>query len=540
MLLIATAIPAVISVKNSAINATAPGHPLVSLARLGNSAPGVESLQNSAIDTRVPGYPLTSMVGNWDWTQTQKITYTGARFDVFGCDVAIDGNTALVGAPGYDHWNGSVYVYTRTGATWTQQQKLIPSDSGVYDCFGVRVALDGNTAIIGADDEASGDNSGAAYVFTCTGTTWTEQQKLTPSDGAALDYFCNVALVGDTAIIGAPGDDNVNGNDSGSVYVFTRTGTTWTEQAKLLASDGKPGDFFGWEVSLSGDTALIGRLADGLSTSDSGAAYVFTGAGTTWTQQAKLLGSDSLPGDSFGYDVSLNGDTALVGAANDDDNGDYSGTAFVFTRTGTTWTEQAKLLASDGTKWDWFGCSVSLDGDTAFIGAADQEGTGGEGMGTAYVFTRTGTTWTERQHLLSSDGYSMDNFGWPVCLDGDTAFIAAWYDPTHGINSGSVYVFTKTNLTFSITGGLGVNLKITNNGIANVTGVPWWIHVQGGILGLINKTMNGTINITAGETIPVATLKLFGLGHITITAKVADEEQTATGTQIIIFSMVKK
>jgi len=535
MLLIATAIPAVTSLKNSTINATAPSCPLGRMAMIATAVPGVESLQNSAINERVSSHPLASM----GWIETQKLTYPGAKTDYFGCAIAVDGDTALIGAPGSDSNNGSVYVFARTGATWTQQQILTASDSGVVDCFGVRVALEGDTALIGADDEGSMDSSGAVYVFTRTGAIWTEQQKLTPSDGAAGDLFAVVTLDGDTALIGAACDDD-NGNDSGSAYIFTRSGTTWTQQAKLLAADGQAGDWFGGPVSLSDDTALIGVWISGLSTDDPGSAYVFTRTGTTWTQQAMLLGSDSAPGDSFGYSVSLEGDTAFVGAANDDDNGDYSGSAFVFTRTGTTWTQQAKLLASDGTHWAWFGCHLSLNGDTALIGAADDYKPHGAGSGSAYIFTRTGTIWTQQQKLIASDGKVQDNFGWPVCLDGNTAFIAAWYDTLVGANSGSVYVFTKTDLTYSITGGLGVSLNIKNNGTANVTGVPWKLYVKGGILGLINKTMNGTIDIPAGVTKNVGTGMLFGFGALSITAKVADEEKTAKGTQIIIFSMVKK
>jgi hypothetical protein len=538
MLLIATAVPAVMSVKNSEINTTTLGHPLIRMTMNGNTIPGVESLPNSEINTRFPSHPLTSMDGNGDWTETQKLTVSDAAKEYFGCDVSIDGDTALIGAPGDDSWNGSVYVFTRTGATWTQQQKLIASDSGVNDCFGVRVALQGDTALIGADDEISLDNSGAVYVFTRTGTTWTEQQKLTPSDGAAGDMFATVSLDGDTALIAASGDDGFNG----SVYVFTRTGATWTQQQKLTAPDGAGENYFGNSISLSGlssDIALIGTWAGYDDPVNPGSAYVFTRTGTTWTQQTKLLGSDSVPGDSFGCSVSLDGNTALVSAPNADDPEPYSGTAYVFTRTGTTWTQQAKLTASDGTTEDWLGVSVFLEGNTALIGAIN-DNPNGAGSGSAYMFTRTGTTWTQQQKLFASDGQPQDNFGGPVFLDGDTAFIGAYYDPANGPNSGSVYVFAKTNLTFSITGGFGVDLKITNNGIANITDVPWQIHVEGGILKMINKTVNGTIDIPAGKSVTVKTGMLLGFGAITITVKVADEEQITTGTQIIIFSMVKK
>jgi hypothetical protein len=537
MLMIATVIPTVGSLKNSGIESQVTGHPFIGRRAL-STLSNIESFKNNQIDAKIPTYPMADR-GNWDWIEAQKITIPDGRQKYFGLDIAIDGDTALISAPADDNWNGSVFVYTRTGDTWTQQQKLTASDSGVVDCFGVRIALQGNTALIGADDEISQDDHGAVYVFTRTGTTWTEQQKLTSPDGDPFDLFCTPALDGDTALIAAQFDDDM-GIDAGALYVFTRTGTTWTQQAKLYASDAMAGEWFGFEVSLDGDTAVTTTYNMWNDTVNPGAAYVFTRSGTTWTQQAKLVGLDTVPGDTFGYDVALDDDTILVGAVNDiTEQGDYSGSAYVFTRTGTTWTQEAKLLHSNGTKWDWLGTSVSLEGDTALIGAANEEESGAEGTGAAYVFTRTGTTWTEQQRLIASDHGGQDNFGLPVYLNGNTAFIGAWYQPNLGAHSGTVYVFTKTNLTFSITGGLGVKLEITNKGIANVSDVPWQLHVEGGILGLINKTINGTINITAGETIPVGKMILFGFGLITITARVADEEQTATGTQLIIVSLVK-
>jgi len=374
------------------------------------------------------------------------------------------------------------------------------------------------------------------------GGSWIEEQKLLASDGAAGDNFGGIVSVdGDTALIGAWYDDD-NGADSGSAYVFTRTGTTWTQQAKLLASDGAAGDWFGYSVALSGDTALVGAVWNDDNGNDSGSAYVFTRTGTTWTQQAKLLASDAAAGDQFGFMVAISGDTALVGANWDDDNGDKSGSVYVFTRTGTTWTQQQKLLASDGQAGDRFSlCFLDVSGDTALIGALGDDDMGSN-SGSAYVFTRTGTTWTQTQKIIALDGQAGDNFGYYTFLSGDTALIGAPNDDDNGANSGSAYVFTKTSvsLTFSITGGLGVNLKIKNNGTVNATGVPWQLNVKGGLLGRINKSLNGTIDITAGETKTVGTGMLFGFGALTITAKVVDEEKTAKGTQLLIFTIVKK
>ena len=418
----------------------------VCMLMIATAVPAVTSVKMSAINAAVPSTPLASMVvGNW--TEIQKLHASDAAAGkMFGTSVSLDGDTAIIGAvlgDGSASSSGSAYVFTRIGTTWTQQQKLTASDGATNDQFGCIVSLSGDTALIGACwDDDNGVDSGSAYVFTRTATTWTQQAKLTAPDGGVNDWFgfC-VSLVGDTALIGAQGD--VNGGDFGSAYVFTRTGTSWTLQQKLLASDGAAGDCFGFMVSLDGDTALIGADYDDDNGVNSGSAYIFTRTGTTWTQQAKLLASDGAAGDDFsGGGVYLSGDTALIGAELDDDNGVNSGSAYVFTRTGTTWTQQAKLLASDGAAGDQFSnWGLSLVGDTALIAAYLDNGA----RGSVYVFTRTGSTWTQQQKLTASDGAAADQFGVGVALNGDTALIGAWGDDDNGANSGSVYVFTKEN-----------------------------------------------------------------------------------------------
>ena len=412
---------------------------------IASAIPAVESLKHSAINATVLNTSLTSM--GRSWTEMQKLLPSdGATGDNFGCYVSLSGDTALVGAWLDDDngdMSGSAYVFTRSDTIWTQQTKLLASDGAAGDLFGWSVSLDNDTALIGAYwDDDNGNKSGSAYVFTRTGTTWTQQAKLLASDGETMDYFgYSVSLCGDTALISAPLDD-ANGDASGSAYVFTRTGTSWTQQAKLLAADGAFGDNFGIRVFLVGDTALIG--ADG-DDAIRGSAYVFTRTGITWSQQAKLIASDGQGEDFFGSFVSLSGDTALIGAPGDDDNGEWSGSAYVFTRIDTTWTQQAKLLASDGYAWDYFGDSVSLSGDTALI-TAPQDDDNGDDSGSAYVFTRTGTTWTQQKKLIASDGQAGDTFGWlSSSLDGDSAIISSCRDDDNGDDSGSAYVFTRVS-----------------------------------------------------------------------------------------------
>ena len=411
------------------------------------AVPAIGSVQNNMKHATIPEAHLLNLIA--EWTQEQKLLTSDGTFgDCFGYSVSLDGNTALIGAFGDDapgDTEGSAYIFTRTGTTWTQQAKLIPTTGGYYDYFGYAVSLDGDSALIGAPGNPFNPlYPGAAYIFIRTGTTWTQQARLVPSDGQNEDYFGNsVSLDGDTAIIGS---EYLTGS-SGSVYVFTRSGTTWNQQTKLLPSDGITGEMFGYSVSLEANTALIGAIFDDDNGPGAGSAYIFTRTGTTWTQQTKLLASDGATLDQFGISVSLSGDNALIGVEWDSDNGEKSGSAYVFTRTGTLWNQQAKLLPSDGTAEDRFGHSVSFSGDTALIGANEDDETGNY-SGSAYVFTRTGTTWIQQIKLLPSDTSEQKLFGESVSLDGDTALIGAYGDDENGPGTGAAYVFIKESINY--------------------------------------------------------------------------------------------
>jgi len=373
------------------------------------------------------------------------IAEDGANNDFFGFSIALSDDTAVIGSlrdddNGTD--SGSVHVFTRVGNNWRQQTKLTAADGEAGDEFGGNVALDGDIVVIGAmRDDDKGVDSGSAYVFTRSGTAWSHQVKLTASDGAVGDEFgYSVAISGDTAVVGAPRDDD-KGDDAGSVYVFTRTGITWSQQTKLAASDGAAGDLFGISVAISGDTVVIGAdLADEKG-SNSGAAYVFSRSENTWSQQVKLTADDAEAGDLFGIRVTVFGDTAVIGAARDDDKGDESGAAYVFIRSGIEWVQQAKLSANDGAANDRFGTRVATYGNTAVIGAILSDVTS-DNTGSAYVFTRSGSTWSQQTKLAASDGAADDVFGWSVALYGDTVMIGA---PTSIIalpgGTGSAYVF---------------------------------------------------------------------------------------------------
>jgi hypothetical protein len=353
--------------------------------------------------------------------------------------VSADGKTALVGTYNDDidanSGQGAVHVYTNTGnGAWNFQQKLIIEDGEGGDAFGwsVSVSADGNTALVGALNEDVGANTfqGSAYVFTRTGTTWTLQQQLTANNGAEGDYFgwsVSLSADGSTALIGAPSSDISSNANQGSAYIFVRSGTTWTQQQQIAASDGAADDLFGSTVSLSadGNTALVGASYHTVGmNANQGAAYVYSRTGTTWTQQQRLLANDGASNDLFASSVSLSGDgsTALVSAHSDDvgANADQ-GSAYFYVRSGNTWAQQQQLLAPDGAPADSFGLSVSLnfDGNAALIGAPFKTISTNSSQGAAYLYKRSAGILTYDSMLIGSPGEADDNFGIYVSMSGD-------------------------------------------------------------------------------------------------------------------------
>ena len=334
-----------------------------------------------------------------------------------------------------------------------QVAKLTASDGDTGDQFGHSAAVDGDTMVVGAyRDDDNGTDSGAAYVFTRQSGTWSQVAKLTASDGAIEDYFgYSVAVEGDTVVVGAYRDDD-NGTDSGSAYVFTKPGTGWTTTstaAKLTASvDRDPAlfDSFGFSVAVDGDTVVVGAYRDNDNGTDSGSAYVFTkpsGGWATGNEKAKLTASDGDDYDHFGYSVAVDEDTVVVGAY-----GDGSGSAYVFTKPGNGWvttSTAAKLTASDGESNDQFGYSVAVDGDTVVVGARNDDDNG-SGSGSAYLFTKPAAGWTTTStaaKLTAFDGAADDRFGRSVAVDGDTVIVGASRDDDKGGSSGSAYLFTE-------------------------------------------------------------------------------------------------
>jgi hypothetical protein len=347
----------------------------------------------------------------------------GAPGDNFGWQVAISGDTAVVGCLGCLP-SGAAYVFVRGADGWSQQAELTlaqPQPNG----FGRSVAVDANstgtTAVVGGPD-------GTAVVFfrPAGSEVWSQQAVLHDPAGNPLDEFgAAVAVIGSNALVGAWGADG----DTGAAYVFHRVGHHWGETAELTASDRAVGDVFGDQVSFSGSYALIGAEGHDLAT---GAAYVFVHGSNGWSQQAELVGSDSQPGDVFSNGVAISGSTAVVGAPGHDV---VAGAAYVFVRSGSTWSQQAELTASDADS-AVFGQSTGLSGSTAVIGAPNRD----SGTGAAYVFHRSSTTglWTQTRVLTASDGMPGDILGFSAATNGSIAIVGA---PTETGSVGAAYVF---------------------------------------------------------------------------------------------------
>ena len=371
-------------------------------------------------------------------TQQAKITASdGAASDYFGDSVAIYGDYAIIGAyrdddDGSD--SGSAYIFVRNGTSWSQQAKLTASDAAASDRFGHSVGIYGDYAIIEAyKNDDDGIDSGSAYIFVRNGTSWSQQAKLTASDASTYDEFGRhgVGIYGDYCIVGSYNDDDDGGN-SGSAYIFVRNGTSWSQQAKLTASDAAAGDFFGVSVGIYGDYVIIGADRDDDAGNNSGSAYIFVRNGTSWSQQAKLTASDAAAGDQFGYSVGIYGHYAIIGAFGADSYvGSNSGCAYIFVRNGTSWSQQAKLTASDLSSYDSFGFSVAIYGNHAVVSGHSNDDNGSN-SGSAYIFTRSGTTWSQQKKLLASDPANNDQFGKSVAMNGGYIICGATYEDQKG------------------------------------------------------------------------------------------------------------
>ena len=365
----------------------------------------------------------------------------GSAGDEFGISVALSDKTALIGAykdrNGSSANTGSAYIFEQgSDGKWTETTKLVASDFASDDRFGLCVDLTGDMALIGVyQNDDNGLTSGSAYVFQRQmDGQWLESIKLLPSDGIDGDGFgASVSISSSIAIVGAPFADPA-GTSSGSAYVFIRSDDgNWIESAKLTASDADGGDYFGFSVAIMGTTAMVGAWGDDEKAEDAGSVYIFEQQPDgSWIETAKLMASNGTSGDYFGYSLAMSGSTAIVGAFQEESE---PGTAYIFEKqVDSTWLETSILNSADGAASDRFGLSVDLSGNTAIVGAYQ------DGSAYLFRRMSDGS-WIETEKLVDGSGQSGDQFGYNVAISGSNSLIGACQDDDNGFNSGSAYIF---------------------------------------------------------------------------------------------------
>jgi len=372
------------------------------------------------------------------YTQTGRLLAPdAAQADGFGYSVALDAQTALVGAYRNDLAAidaGAAYVFENTAEGWSDGVALRPVGIGYDDRFGQAVGVSGNRLIVGAPrDDDLGTDCGASYVYERTAEGWMLDAKLLPTGGISFGRVgATVDIDGDTAVMA--------GGRKVYVYVFTAEG--WVLQATLTSPAGVY-DYFGCSIAISGDTVVVG--AHGFdSIYNEGRAYVFVREGGTWSLQATLAATDGEPNDQFGFGLALDGDTALIGAWGDDDAGSSAGAAYAYERAGATWTQVAKLVPPDAEAFDYIGYHVDIDGDIAAV-SAHHDADAGFDAGATHVFDRT-AGWARVAKLLADDAAAGDLFGNPSVSAG-RVLVGAYGSDAAAPDAGAAYIFETADDT---------------------------------------------------------------------------------------------
>ncbi|MCB0556160.1 MAG: FG-GAP repeat protein, partial [Phaeodactylibacter sp.] len=414
-----------------------------------------------------PNDPLPDCENTNCQFETKILPDDGIDYMHFGVGNAIYGEFAFVGAWG-DNSNGtnsgSAFIYKKEGAGWQLSQKILPTDGDSEDKFGTTLAAWGDFCIVGAvGDEENGLESGSAYIFKRNGDSWIQHTKLLPDDGAGFDRFgIEVDIYGSYAIVGARGNSDL-GPSSGSAYIFHNDNGAWVQQAKLLPTDGDANDWFGSSVAIYGDYAVIGAHVDEENGLDSGSAYVFKRSGSTWTQVAKLLPNDGAPFDYFGFGLDIHQNTIAVGAFGNSDPGPSSGSAYVFQETAGNWVQVQKILPNDLEAGDEFGGDIKMNGQYLVASAAGSYINGSE-SGSVYLFEKEGDSWVQSQEIAPSDGSQGDRFR-TASLYENHLLVASLEDDDIGIDGGSAYVFDLNCLN-------GISCSSAPQWNAQITGTP--------------------------------------------------------------------
>ncbi|MEK7857469.1 MAG: hypothetical protein AAB288_15375, partial [Acidobacteriota bacterium] len=357
---------------------------------------------------------------------SQMTTLDGAREDHLGTSIAIDGDIAVLGAPdansgGQQTDRGAAYVFIRQGGVWSVDQKLTASNAANNDNFGLSVAIKGGLIFVGARGADIGSNvdQGAVYVFSREGGTWREQQILTASDGTVADNFgarLSLSDTGDRVVIGAIGDDLGTGSLRGSAYVFSTSGNEWIQEAKLISPDGIEVGNFAESLAIDGDLIVVGAYHG------RGVAYVFRrNSNSTWTTLQKLVPtpSEQFGSEHFGLSVDIHGTRIVVGAPDETvPNATQQGVAYVFEHNGSLWAFSAKLRPSDGSSYDWFGRGISVEQDLIVVGSPLDDTGAIDSHGSVYIYRKVGADWVESQKLLASGFTNREYLGQFLTIQG--------------------------------------------------------------------------------------------------------------------------
>ena len=388
----------------------------------------------------------------------------------FGYSVSISGGLAVVGSRNADPDRGdglllgagAAYIFALTGSGWVQEARLIPSDAQPSDTFGVSVAIDGQTVVVGATgvDDGREKNVGAAYVFSRDGTTWKQKAKLVPPDPMEDDAFgTSVAIDGITIVVGANSKDIYSIPDAGAAYVFIKRGGSWDQKAILLPFEPSPGGYFGGSVDVDGSRIIVGATEANLfGEPGPGSAFIFKGGGNSWQPEVKLSLDKGRQGDFFGHAVAIEGNTAAVSAIfRDPDLGfgrvTNAGSVLVYRRDGSNWMLQAELSPADAEPFAHFGQSVALGTGALAVGADGKSQEGFAEAGAVYLFTRKGAEWLTPIKVVADIVAEEDGFGKSVALSGERMIIGAnGRDAGDKIGSGQGYAYKLTSVELPETG----------------------------------------------------------------------------------------
>jgi hypothetical protein len=368
------------------------------------------------------------------------------RSDNFGRSVAIYGNYAAGGAKGDDDKGGNagaVYMLRYDGKTWVQDQKITPDDGKINDYFGCAVAMYKRNAIFGSyGNDDAGSKSGAAYIYSLDASGWQQEQKLTAANAQSNDYFAYAVDISENyAIIGAYGDDE-KGSMAGAAYIFEcQDDNTWVQKQKLLDKQGERNDQFGCAVAISDNFAIVGAYRDDDKGDSSGSATIYMRDQGMWTVQAKLLANDGQSNDYFGYDVAISGDYAVVGAYRcDDDSRSNVGGTYIYKYERGTWNFQTKLVPIQGTSNDYFGAAVNLVGTRLLVGAYGNDDKGST-SGAAYLYILEGNQWNMRKKYMPGDGVAYDYYAYDIGIGDQGLIMGAYGRDDNGSMAGAVYIY---------------------------------------------------------------------------------------------------